>query len=54
MITLKVKDSGFMVELPGIAPFRSPAQVNITNIKLSHVITALKNLGVQDYEIISR
>lgn len=54
MITLRVRDSGFVVELPGIASFRSPAKVDITNIKLAHVITVLRNLGVQDYEIISR
>jgi hypothetical protein len=54
MITLKVKDRGLMIEIPGIPSFRSPANINISNIKLKAITKALNNLGVQDYEIISK
>ena len=54
MITLKINEKGHLIELPGVAHFRSPAKVNISNIKLPLIITTLNNLGVRDYEIISR
>jgi len=54
MITLRVKDKGLLIEIPGITPFRTPAKMNITNIKLPFIIKILNNLGVQDYEIVSR
>jgi uncharacterized protein YfkK (UPF0435 family) len=51
MIKLNVKERGYMIEIPGITPFRSPAKIDISNVKLPLVVKTLNNLGVQNYEI---
>jgi hypothetical protein len=53
-LKLHVKEKGYMVEIPGIPPFRSPGNVDITNIRLPLVLTTLNNLGVKEYEISSK
>ena len=53
MIKLRVKEKGHMVHIPGAAPFRTPAKIDITNMKLSLVVTILNNNGISDFEITS-
>lgn len=53
-LKLNVKERGHLIEIPGLPAFRSPAKVDITNIKLQLVLTTLKNLGIKDYEITSK
>lgn len=52
MITLVVKEKGHMVNIPGIAPFRTPAKIDVSHTKLNLIIGALNNVGVKDYEIV--
>lgn len=54
MITLMVKQKGHLLNIPGIAPFRTPAKVDITNTKLHLVVSALHNAGIDYYEIIAK
>ena len=54
MIILKVKQKGHLLAIPGVAPFRTPATVEITSVKLNMVISSLHNSGISDYEIISK
>jgi hypothetical protein len=54
LITLDVKEKGHMIEIPGIAPFRTPARIDISRVKLNLIISSLNNSGVSDYEIIAR
>jgi vacuolar-type H+-ATPase subunit I/STV1 len=49
-----VKDKGNVINIPGIAPFRTPAEINITNVKLPIVIATLHNCGITDFEIVSK
>ena len=54
MIILKVKQKGHLLTIPGVAPFRTPATVEITSVKLNMVIASLHNSGISDYEIIAK
>ncbi len=54
MIKLKVKQRGHLLIIPGIAPFRTPAKIDISNVKIRLVVSALNNAGIDDYEIISK
>jgi len=49
-----VKDKGNVVNIPGMAPFRTPAEIDITHVKLPIVISTLHNCGITDFEIISK
>jgi len=51
MITLKIREKGHLVEIPGIAPFRTPADVDISKIEIRKVIGHLQVCGITDYEI---
>jgi len=51
MIKLVIKDKGFFIELPRVAPFRTPAVIDISNINLNLIITKLKKAGITNYEI---
>jgi len=53
MIKLNVKEKGHILHIPGNAPFRTPAKVDITHMNLSMVITILNNNGITDFEITS-
>ena len=53
MIKLNVKERGYVVTIPGISPFRTPAKVDITKVRMPLVVTTLNNLGIQNYEIIA-
>ena len=51
MIKLIIKDRGHFVEFPRVAPFRTPAKVDITNIDLNLVMIKLRKMGIENYEI---
>lgn len=51
MIKLIIRDKGHFVEFPKVAPFRTPAEVDITNIDLNLVMIRLRKMGVENYEI---
>ena len=51
MIVLNIKQAGLFIELPGMAPVRTPAKINITKLDTSIVIRKLASLGVQEYNI---
>lgn len=52
MIELIIKKGGYYIELPGIAPFRTPVRVNISKLNIKEVKTMLRGQGVEEYEII--
>jgi len=51
MIVLNINQPGLFIELPGIAPVRTPAKINITKLDTAIVIRKLASLGVQEYNI---
>jgi hypothetical protein len=51
---LKIKKQGLVVNIPGVAPFRTPAEVDISNCKIHLVVLSLKNNGIDDFEIYSK
>lgn len=51
MIRLVIKEPGFFIELPKIAPFRTPAVVDISHVDLNLIITKLRKAGITNYEI---
>lgn len=51
---LKVKQKGLFLNIPGVAPFRTPAEVDISNLKIHLVVLSLKNNGVDEFEIHSK
>lgn len=51
MIKLIIGDKGHFVEFPRVAPFRTPAEVDITNIDLNLVMIRLRKMGIENYEI---
>lgn len=53
MIKLNVKERGHVVTIPGITPFRTPAKVDITKLRMPLVIATLNNLGINNYEIVA-
>ena len=55
MITLKLKiaDRGLIVEIPGIAPVRTPADIDISKIDINLVVAHLRKAGINNYKIVS-
>jgi len=53
MITLRIKKKGHFIDIPGMPPFRTPVEANISHISISLVVSALKSQGVTKFEIIS-
>jgi hypothetical protein len=53
MIILRIREKGHYLEIPGITPFRSPADVDISRVNPSMVISHLKQNGMENFEIIS-
>lgn len=52
MIILKIYHKGLLIEIPGVTPFRTPAEVDITNVGASLVVTHLRAQGISNYEIV--
>ena len=53
MLTLQVTEKGHYIEIPGISPVRSPANIDITKIDLPLVISILRKYGINNYKIVS-
>lgn len=53
MLKLKIKDKGLVINLPGMASFRTPAEVNISKLPLNTLVHKLRSESVNEYEIIS-
>jgi hypothetical protein len=53
MITLKIRKKGLFLEIPGISPFRTPADVNISHISIPLVVSVLTKQGISKFEIVS-
>ena len=53
MITLRVKEKGHLLEIPGLAPFRTPADIDVSKIGIRNVIGHLQVNGITDYEIVA-
>jgi len=52
-ITLKIRDRGHIIAIPGVAPFRTPAKIDVTVADIRTIIGHLKVCGVEEYEIIA-
>ena len=52
-LKLKIKEKGLMVEIPGLPPTRTPADINISNVDLNLVIAHLRKNGISNYKIVS-
>lgn len=53
MITLRVREKGHLIEIPGVAPFRTPADIDVSRIEIRKVIGHLKVCGITDYQIVA-
>jgi len=53
MVILRIKEKGYMIEIPGVSPFRTPADVNITHISIPLAVSVLNSQGIEKFEIIS-
>jgi hypothetical protein len=53
MLTLKITERGHLISLPGMAPFRTPATIDVSKIPLNVLIMKLKVYNIHGYEIIS-
>lgn len=42
-----------MIEIPGMGPVRSPADIDISNIDINLVIAVLRRSGINNYNIVS-
>lgn len=52
-MTLKIRKKGLFIEIPGLSPFRTPADVNISHISIPLVVSILKKQGISKFEIVS-
>jgi len=53
MVKLLIKTKGMFINIPGLIPFRTPAEVDITKVNINLVISELKKNGIEKYKIIS-
>jgi len=53
MLTLKISERGHVVNLPGMAEFRTPANIDVSKIPLNVLILKLRTYNINHYEIIS-
>lgn len=53
MVILKIKEKGYYITIPGITPFRTPAEVDITSANLAIVVSTLHSNGIDKFEIVS-
>ena len=53
MLTLRIKSRGQVVQIPGSAPFRTPATIDVSNMKIRNLIGYLRVSGIEDYEIVA-
>lgn len=53
MITLNIKERGHLIDIPGMAPFRTPATVDISKGDVKTIVGYLRVCDITDYEIIA-
>lgn len=53
MVKLFIKTKGLFINIPGLTPFRTPVEIDITKLNLNTVISELKKNGIIDYKIVS-
>ena len=51
MVKLIINQPGLFIRIPGISPFRTPAEINIDRIPIGLVLSELQNNGIKDYKI---
>ncbi len=53
MIRLRIKTPGLYIDLTGVSPRRTPTEIDISKCNLNTILTELKAIGVDDFEILS-
>jgi len=53
MIILKIAEKGQYIEIPGMPPFRTPAEANISHVSINLVVSRLQAQGIKKFQIIS-
>jgi hypothetical protein len=53
MILLKIKKPGYVISIPGLPSFRTPAKVDISKVDIRVVHMYLVTSGIDDYEIVA-
>jgi len=53
MLKLIIKEKGMFINIPGVAEFRTPAEIDISKLNINSVISELKKNGINKYQIIS-
>jgi hypothetical protein len=53
MITLRVREKGHLIEIPGMAAFRTPADIDVSRIGIRKVIGHLQVNGITQYQIVA-
>jgi hypothetical protein len=50
-LKLHIKTPGYFIDVPGMASFRTPANVDVTTVGLNLIVSELKKLGIENYSI---
>lgn len=53
MLTLIIREKGHFIEIPGLPPFRTPVEANISHISMHLVVSKLQAQGIKKFEIVS-
>jgi hypothetical protein len=53
-LILRISEKGFYVNIPGVSPTRTPADIDITKINLNLVLSFLRSSGIKDFTILSK
>ncbi len=53
MLKLIISQKGLLLNLPGTAPTRTPAEIRISPENLNEAISYLEVSGVEDYKVVS-
>ena len=53
MLILKITEKGHYIEIPGMPPFRSPVEANISHVSINLVVSRLQTQGIKKFEIVS-
>lgn len=51
MIKLIIKERGYILNLRGMSPIRTPAKIDVTRSDLNYIITELRRMGIQNFVI---
>lgn len=51
MMRLVIKQTGLFINIPGISPFRTPVEVDISKVPINLVIGEMRKNGICKYEI---